>query len=247
VWLNKLFGKKEEKGGGSPGIPADMHSHILYGIDDGAQEPADSIAMARTFLALGYKKVIATPHILWEMYPNTPEIIRGRLQELRQILKGEGIGLEVDAAAEYYIDENFVERLKAKEPLLTFGGNKVLVEISTVSAPFEFQEVLFEMQLQQYVPVIAHPERYIYLRNSKQVFDELKNAGCLFQLNILALGGHYGSGVQGLAEYLAKMDYYDFAGTDAHHVHHLEGLRRACAHPAYQKLAASGRLLNGQL
>ena len=107
----------------------------------------------------------------------------------------------------------------------------------------ELQEVLFELQLQNYQPVIAHPERYIYLSRKKEFFDELRAAGCLFQLNLLSLGGHYGASVQELAAYLLKKEYYDYAGTDLHHARHLDALRRI---PVQQmnRLKDSGRILN---
>ena len=239
-----FFKKKKESATGLSWLQTDMHSHLIPGIDDGAPDLAASVELIRGFLALGYKKIITTPHILWEMYPNTPEIITKGLGELRAELVAQEIDIEISAAAEYFIDEHFTKELADKKPLLAIKDNLVLVEISTVTAPFDFKEVLFEMQMQNYRPVIAHPERYIYLKNNKAIFEELKDAGCLLQLNLLSLTGHYGVGVQELAEYLMKEEYYDFAGTDLHHAKHLEGLNRLAGSPFLTRLKDSAQIKN---
>lgn len=242
MWINKFF-KKEERVS-LEWLGTDMHSHLIAGIDDGAPHLDVSVQLVKGFIDLGYKKLITTPHILWEMYPNTPERIGKGLNELQQETGRQGLPIETTAAAEYFIDEHFVQQLNEKKPLLTLKDNLVLVEISTVTAPFDFQEVLFEMQMQNYQPVIAHPERYIYLKNNKSLFDDLKNAGYFFQLNLLSLIGHYGVSVQELAEYLIKKEYYDYAGSDVHHVNHFPLLRRAAAQPQLQRLKESGCIKN---
>ncbi|MDQ3846480.1 MAG: hypothetical protein M3342_21085 [Bacteroidota bacterium] len=225
-------------------LHADMHSHLLPGIDDGADDMATSLQMITGLQKLGLKKLITTPHILGEIYPNTKEGIREKAHELKGVLAAENINMEVYAAAEYYIDGYFEYELKRKTPLLTLKDNLVLVEISMITAPLDLQKVLFELQLQNYQPVIAHPERYIYLRSRKEFFDELKNIGCYFQLNLLSLTGHYGASVQELAEYLLKMDYYDYAGTDLHNPKQLTALQSLSKSPAYARLKDSAQIKN---
>lgn len=229
-------------------LGADMHSHLLPGIDDGADNYATSIELIKGLQSLGYKKLITTPHIFWELYPNTPEIITERLAKLRLSLQEAGIALDVHAAAEYYIDEHFMEALNKQSPLLTLSGNKVLVEFSMVTLPLDLSQVLFQLQIQGYQPVIAHPERYSYLLGRKDFFDELKEtAGCLFQLNLLSLTGYYGKAVQELAEYLCRKEYYDFAGTDLHHERHLAALQKLGSSATFLRLQESGILKNGEL
>ncbi len=227
-------------------LQADMHSHLVPGIDDGAPDMATSVTLIKGLHALGYKKIITTPHILWEIYPNTHDKIIEGISEVRKALELEGVDVELHAAAEYFIDEHFEQELKNKVPLLTISGNMVLVEFSMLNAPMDLQEVMFEMQMQNYQPVIAHPERYTYLARKKEVFDELKNAGCYFQLNLLALTGYYGYPVQELADYLLKKKYYDLAGTDLHHARHLAAIRKIPA-AALKKLRDSVELKNGSL
>jgi tyrosine-protein phosphatase YwqE len=155
--------------------------------------------------------------------------------------------LEVDIhpAAEYLMDENFESLLEEKKPLLTLSGNLVLVEFSFVSPPMKVQDILFNMQINGYQPVLAHPERYAYLQRNKEFYDELKQAGCLFQLNMLSLTNYYGKGASELAEYLLGRDYYDLAGTDLHHDRHLAGfINYGMAIKTILRLIDSGRLLN---
>jgi tyrosine-protein phosphatase YwqE len=196
---------------------------------------------------LGYTKLITTPHIMWDMYKNTPEIILNKLDKLREAVKAEGIAVEINAAAEYFLDDHVAGLLSNKERLLTISGNMVLVEFSLAQPPMSLKEILFELQMQDYQPVIAHPERYIYLQQNKELYEELKDIGCLFQLNMLSLGNHYGRSVHELAQYLIKKGYYDLVGTDLHHTRHLEAISYPALVPALQKLLESGKIINPQL
>ena len=239
-----FFKKKENKATDLSWLGTDMHSHLIPGIDDGSPDMATSLELIKGFVALGYQKIITTPHILWEIYPNTVEIIQSGIGELNKAVKEAGIPVQLSAAAEYFIDEHFKELLKNKVSLLPISSNMVLVEFSMHTAPLDLQEVLFEMQIQNYQPVIAHPERYTYLNRKRDFFDELKSTGLFFQLNLLSLTGHYGNTVQELAEYLLKKDYYDFAGTDLHHHRHLAALQKLGASPLLKRLEDSGTVKN---
>lgn len=225
-------------------LHTDLHSHLIPGIDDGSQEMTTSIQLVKGLIELGYKKIITTPHVLWEIYPNTSDTIIQGAAQVNETLAEQNIEVEFSAAAEYYMDEHFFEELKNKSPFLTLKDRLLLVEFSMMTAPFDLQDILFELQLQNYQPVIAHPERYIYLRNRKEFFDELKNTGAFFQLNLLSLTGHYGTSVQELAEYLIKKEYYDYAGTDMHHEKHLSGLQKLSSSPSLMRLKDSQRLQN---
>jgi protein-tyrosine phosphatase len=238
-----LFSRKNKVLSDLSWLHTDMHSHLVPGIDDGSPDLSTSISLIKGLHSLGYKKIITTPHILWEIYPNTHDRIVDGITEVRKAIQLEGIEVELHAAAEYFIDEHFEQELKNKVPLLTLSANMVLVEFSMLNAPMDLQEVLFEMQIQNYQPVIAHPERYTYLARKKEFFDELKNAGCYFQLNLLALTGYYGSPVQELADYLLKKNYYDLAGTDLHHARHLAALQKIPS-AALKKLRDSGEIKN---
>ena len=228
-------------------LRTDMHSHLIPGIDDGAKDITSSLQLIKGFIELGYKKIITTPHVLWEIYPNTSEIINKGVTELKAAIDQEGLKIDVHAAAEYFIDDHFEEELRKKTPLLCINNNLVLVEFSMVTAPFDLQKVIFDLQMQEYQPVIAHPERYTYLIRNKAMLEQLKTAGCIFQLNLLSLTGYYGRSVQELAEYLVLNDYYELAGTDLHHSHHLTALQKLAVSPLYTRLKDSGTIKNYSL
>ncbi len=220
-----------------------MHSHLLPGIDDGSPDMATSLKLVRGMTELGYYKLITTPHIMGDMYPNSRDTILQKLDQLREAVRTEGIAVEINAGAEYFLDDFVARLLKANEPLLTISGNMVLTEFSLAWKPHGIKEILFEMQMQGYQPVIAHPERYIYLQQNKEFYEELKEIGCLFQLNLLALSGHYGKSVQDLAQYLVKKKHYELVGTDLHNMHHLEKLQQLSS-SLLAELNSSGKLLN---
>lgn len=225
-------------------LGTDLHSHLLPGIDDGSPEIAISVELVKGFAELGYQKVITTPHVLWDMYPNTTAVIQTKKEEVKAAAQQANLSIAFDAAAEYFIDEHFQQALKEKQPLLTIKDNLVLVEFSMITAPMDLLDVLFQMQLQGYQPIIAHPERYIYLHSRKTFFEDLKNSGCLFQINLLAITPHYGTAVQALAEHLLKRDMYDYAGTDLHGPKHLQALQALASAPLYARLKDSGQLKN---
>lgn len=242
-----FFSKKKETTIDLGWLNTDIHSHLLPGIDDGVKNIEESLSLIKGLSNFGYKKIITTPHILREIYPNTREIILDKLTEVRQAISENKINIELHAAAEYFIDDHFNHELKNKSPLLILKENIVLVEFSMISSPMDFQDILFEMQLQNYQPLIAHPERYSYLTQKKSFFDELKNLGCFFQLNLLSLTGYYGTTVQELAEYLIKKNYYSFAGTDLHNEKHLQALKKLSDSSSYKKLRDSGSIKNHTL
>ena len=224
-----------------------MHSHILPGIDDGSDSMETSIELIRGLKELGYSKLIATPHIMWDMYRNTPEIIKRKRDEVRNAVQKEGIDIAIEAAAEYFLDEHVEDLLKAKEPLLAVNDHKVLVEFSMAFPAMNIKDVLFEMQMQGYTPIIAHPERYSYLIRNKEFYDELRDIGCLFQLNLLSLGGGYGKTVTELSQYLLKNNFYSLAGTDLHHNGHLNELGSPRTAAAFAKGVDWGKFTNKEL
>jgi tyrosine-protein phosphatase YwqE len=204
----------------------DIHSHLLPGIDDGAPDLDTSIQLIQKMSSYGIKNFITTPHILGEMYPNTPEIIKAKLRLVQDELKKRNItDIKIDAAAEYMLDEQFPNILEEGD-LLTLKDNLVLVEMSYFSPPINLFEILFQLQLKGYKPILAHPERYNSYHNDFRMYQKLKNAGCLFQLNLLSLTEHYGKYVQKTYEKLLKENMYDFVGTDAHHLNHLKLLQK---------------------
>ena len=224
-----------------------MHSHLLPGIDDGSPDMQTSLQLIRGMTELGYTKLITTPHIMWDMYKNTRELILDKLEQLQVAVKKEGLAVEISAGAEYFLDDHVAGLLKKNEPLLTISGRMVLVEFSLANPSMSLKDVLFEMQMQGYQPVIAHPERYVYLERNKEFYEDMKDICCLFQLNILSLINYYGKSAQELAQYLIKEGYYELVGTDLHNYRHIEALNNFPVSTVLQKLLESGKILNPEL
>lgn len=240
-----IFRKKTAASVDYSSLVTDMHSHLLPGIDDGAADTAQSAALIQGLQDMGFKKFITTPHIMSDMYPNTPDTINAAFSRLQSDY---GSALPLRPAAEYFLDESFDGLLQQNQPLLCIANNTVLVELSFVTTSINFKERIFEMQIRGYQPILAHPERYLYFGNSRGMYDELKDAGCQFACNILSFTGYYGKGPVELANYLLKKDYVDYLGTDAHHERHIDALRKAQAIiPIMQRLTDAGRLLNTRL
>lgn len=226
-------------------LGVDMHSHILPGIDDGAPDVETSLQLIRQLTELGYNRFWATPHIYPEIHPNNRETISESLTKLRLALRSAGMDVQVDAAAEYMIDESFETTLQQGN-LLTLPGNRILVEMSTISLPPNLDTMLFQLQLEGLQPVIAHPERYIFVGRSRARFHDWFDKGYELQLNLLSLTGYYSPAVRDNALYLIKNKLVHFAGTDAHHQRHVELLGNALKETVLQQLISLPELLNNK-
>jgi tyrosine-protein phosphatase YwqE len=309
-----FFKKKPRLAASLEGIGCDIHSHLIPGIDDGSPNLETSMLLIRGLIDLGYRKVITTPHVNNDRFQNTPEIILGGRDRVIQEIRRQGLAVEFGAAAEYLIDDGFMDKLARSEsfaaplasaasapqhgsPSSTFAplpqqdvpssapregspsstsalppqqgtpssaaaqngpshlpvflplkDNLLLVELSFFVPAINLKQVLFDLQLKGYQPVLAHPERYLYFAANKGWYDQLREIGCLFQLNLLSFNGHYGREVRALAEYLVKKRYVDFLGTDMHHPGHLELLRHSSAiYKAVQQIIDLGLLKNPSL
>ncbi|MBY0476830.1 MAG: histidinol phosphatase [Chitinophagaceae bacterium] len=229
------------------GLKTDMHSHLLPGIDDGSPDAATSVAYIKAMMKLGYEKFITTPHIYPDLYPNTRETILAAHGVLKQKLKEEQVDVEIIPAAEYFIDDLFADRLKNKEPLLTIHKNWVLVEISFMTPPPDLNNILFDLIVHGYQPVLAHPERYSFYHNQKEIFHRFKDQGCLLQINLLSLSGYYGRGAQEAAQYMLQEKIVDLMGTDLHHQRHLDAMHHPALFADVQKALQTNTILNSSL
>lgn len=205
-------------------IACDIHSHILPGIDDGSPDIETSLELVTGLYNLGIRKVVATPHIIGDMYRNTPKIINKALEKLIVACKEKGISMEISAAAEYMLDDYFMELLRKDEPLLTIKENLVLTELSYSTPPSNLKEISFAIITAGYQPVMAHPERYFYYHKNYENFFQLKELGFLLQINLLSLTGYYGQPVTKAARFIIENDLADFVGTDMHNPKHLSKL-----------------------
>jgi len=242
--FSRLFGSKKKDAAPEALAPeaadwsflgTDMHSHLIPGIDDGAAATTDSLAMITRLKEMGYRQLITTPHIKSDHYRNNPKIILAGQKELVENLKANSLDMPLKAAAEYYVDDVFMEMLEEGQ-LLTLQKNELLIEFSFMFEPMNLPSTLFKIQTKGYKPVIAHPERYLYYHQRPEIYREFRDRGCLLQLNALSLFGYYGRREKDMAEKLMAEGLYDYCGTDMHHIRHAELLHMSGAQKAYQVL-----------
>ena len=199
----------------------DIHSHLLPGIDDGAKTFQDTLRLTKALQAIGVSEFITTPHIIQHVWDNTGDEIQSKKAETILQLEKNEIIVPFRAAAEYLMDDQFV-RLFETGQLLTLKDNFVLVEMSYINAPIQLYSILFDLQVAGYIPVLAHPERYLFYQNNFNEYAKLKKAGCLFQLNLLSIVGYYGAGITKTAEQLLQKGMYTYVGSDVHHNNHIK-------------------------
>jgi|YNPMSStandDraft_2_1061718.scaffolds.fasta_scaffold00126_12 tyrosine-protein phosphatase YwqE len=224
-------------------LKTDIHSHLIPGIDDGAQNMEETEFLISALQQLGYTKFITTPHIN-SAYPNSADTILKKFNEIQNFLYSHQIQLEI--AAEYMLDDEFEKHFK--NGLLSFGKqNFVLIETSHFTMPERFKEWIFEIQLKGYKPVFAHPERYLYLWDKKDKFFELKELGLFFQVNLNSLTGYYTEMPLKIAKFLMKNNLVDFFGTDTHHAKHIEMLQISLSDETVWNYVQSGKILNATL
>lgn len=227
-------------------LKTDVHSHFIPGIDDGAQTIEDSLTLIKAMHNFGYKKVITTPHIMGDTYRNGKHNILPGLELVRNAVQTENISINVDVAAEYYIDADLEEKIKTKD-ILTFGDNCVLFEMPFVSEPSNLNNIIFELQLAGYKPVMAHVERYQFWHSSFNKIIDLKDKGVLIQMNISSLTGTYSPQVKKIAEKLIDEKMVDLLGSDCHHMGHIALLNQACSLPYLEKAINTCNLINPKL
>ncbi|OOV29281.1 histidinol phosphatase [Flavobacterium sp. LM5] len=203
----------------------DIHSHLLPGIDDGATSMDNTITLTKELLLLGTKQLITTPHVIQYVWPNTKEKILSNAETTIKTIEESGLTVPFKVAAEYLMDDSFLH-LFQNESLLTLKDNYVLVEMSYINAPFQLYNILFDLKVAGYIPVLAHPERYLFYHKNMEEYNKLKKAGCFFQLNLLATMGYYGGEISKVADKLLQKGMYDFVGSDVHHEKHLKAFHQ---------------------
>lgn len=230
-----------------PRLAVDLHSHLIPGIDDGAQSGDEALLLLKGLYDAGYRKCITTPHVYAGLYENTPAAIEAGLQQLREIIRLNSISMEVEAAAEYFFDHHFFE-LIAKQELLTFGQRYVLFELPVSGKPAMLDDMIFKMRLAGYQPVLAHPERYPYLHDrNMRAYQRLKEQEVFFQLNLMSLTGYYADNIRLASVDLIKHNMIEFAGSDIHKQKHIPVIHKALHDDSFRQLLASGKLLNDKL
>jgi tyrosine-protein phosphatase YwqE len=248
-FLKNIFTKSKAKAIAPQDFGAlitDVHSHLIPGIDDGSKSLDESINLILGLQSLGYKKIVTTPHIMFDYYRNDKEKILSGLKRLREAVSLHKIDMQIDAAAEYYVDDHF-EKLIEENDLLTFGDKMVLFELSFFEEPRMLDQVIFKLQLEGYKPVLAHPERYAYWHRSMENYEKLTDKGVLLQANLGSFSGNYGPEVMKVANYLADNGLIKLLGSDTHHMMHIQLFQTLKTNPHIHRLVNSKTLLNSKL
>ena len=225
-------------------LKTDIHSHLIPGIDDGAQDLNESLDLIFALQELGFSKIITTPHTMSDFYKNTPEIIINGQEDVQNALDKMDTKIEFMAASEYYVDFDFQKKIDKKE-FLTFGSKYLLIEFPFIGEPINVDKIIFNLQLSGYNVVLAHPERYLYYELND--YERLTNKGVLLQLNLLSITGYYMPEVKKQAEKLINADLVSFAGTDCHNIRQINYLKKCFTNPLWHKLSVSKKLLNSSL
>ncbi len=220
-----FFRRKKEYIVDYSNIKTDIHSHLLPGIDDGSPDAETSVKLIKGLQELGFDRFVTTPHVYYEIHPNDNDSIEAAFASLNEYTAQQQFPVKIGAAAEYFLDDHFLSLLDNDVPLRTIYQNWVLVEWSFIQPPFDLKEILFNLQIKGYQPVIAHPERYTYYYKDWDMYDTLIHAGGYLQMNLLSLIGYYGKAEKEIAEYLISKNKYKLVGTDLHHERHLRALQ----------------------
>ncbi|SKB88947.1 Tyrosine-protein phosphatase YwqE [Sphingobacterium nematocida] len=231
--LSRLFGKGQEEAkenslGKLAFLQVDMHNHLLPGIDDGSQSTEQSVLLIKGLHAMGFEKFICTPHIMAGVHPNTKSTIAAAHEVLNKELHTTNPKVQIFAAAEHMIDEE-LETIIKMDNLCVMPGGYVLIEMSYIAESKALFQTILDIQNLGYKPILAHPERYNYYHYNFDMYKQIKDAGCLLQLNLLSISRHYGKEVKEAALKMIKSGMYDFVGTDTHHERHMTALQDVVA------------------
>ena len=244
-----ISGETDAEGKGSKvylPFQTDLHSHLIPGIDDGSPSMERSLELIEGLADMGYRKIITTPHVMADTYRNSTATILEGVEKLRQELRSRGVEVQLEAAAEYYMDEELARRLREKD-ILRVGNEYLLFETSYYAEPLNLEETVYEIAASGYRPMLAHPERYRYVKEYEKYYGRLRELGCTFQVNINSLGGYYGIEAQQKAHWLMEKGWIDFLGSDLHTPKQLKFLRETIESGILRKVVQKNEILNKRL
>lgn len=194
----------------------DLHSHILPELDDGSRCEEETIEMAKIAVSEGISKIVVTPHHRKPRYLAKKEDILRKITYINKRLKEENIDLDIYTGMEIHMSRDIPEKLKNNELLSLNGSGYILIELPMTGELDYAEDVLHEIRVLGYIPVIAHPERYEKVIKDPNYVKELIESGCLIQINSNSLTGHFGKESKKTAEILVKHKMVHLVCTDAH-------------------------------
>lgn len=203
----------------------DIHNHLLPGVDDGFRHTSDSLKAIERMVSAGCRNFIFTPHMNPDVYPDINEMRHREVYEEFSNKIPEGWNVRTSLAAEYMIVNGFEERVSSRaDELLKYEDGSILVEMSYYFRSPNLEQTLFELNMAGLKPILAHPERYVYMVSSLGDFDRIADMGCRFQMNLMSVTGKYGTDSLVILNYLLKRGLYSFTATDLHSLTQLDGI-----------------------
>ena len=258
AFLRNLFRKRPSQGVVKNDLKfliTDVHSHLVPGVDDGAPDMTSALALISRLHHLGFERLVTTPHIMSDLYPNTPDILQPRFHELKREVAKRFPSLTLTLAAEYFLDTSFIELLENPDKLLTFpcvdpiNGDKhemLLFEFAFHEAPNDelLTEAIFKMQTSGITPVVAHCARYPYWHMDRTKLESLHSKGVILTVNAATLVGNYGELAKETANHAVDQGWIRMVCSDTHAPHHIVAVKELETSEILAKLIESGRLLN---
>jgi protein-tyrosine phosphatase len=196
----------------------DLHSHILPGVDDGAPDLALSLEMARMAVADGIEVMACTPHFMPGLYDNESQDIRARIADLNEIFIEEGIDLALVTGCDAHVRPDFLNCLREGSILTLHDSRYVLFEPSHTTMPPRMDDLLFNIQMAGYVPILTHPERFKWIEQNYEMFRDLAKNGVWMQITAGSLTGRFGKRSEYWAKRMLAEGLVSILATDAHNV-----------------------------
>lgn len=229
-----FFGKKKAE------LPelffhTDIHCHIMPGVDHGSPDVETSLELIESEQSWGINRIVLTSHVTESTFENNPETLAAGFERLTNAVSAAKKDIKFAYSAEYRLDSLFTEQYKEGK-LIKMPGDFLLVENSFIQEPWGLDNLLFDLKINGFKTIMAHPERFCYYYDDKKRYDNLHAAGNYFQVNLLSLSGYHGSDAKKIAEWLVIKGYADFLGTDIHHRAHVEAIDKYLRSKEFKKL-----------
>jgi len=232
----------------------DVHSHILFNVDDGSSNIEESIELLKELKRVGFNNVILTPHYIDSSeYSCDNSVKLERFELLKEAVKD--IGINIYLGNEIFIDENIISFIKNREVFTLNNTRCILIELPFHNKIINLEDILYELKHVGLLPVIAHPERYSYFQENYELVENLRNEGIMFQGNYASILGYYGRSSEKLLKTMLKDGYIDFLGTDLHHTKKKfvidnfskieKTIKKITGEEGYKKIISNGNKLVG--
>lgn len=197
----------------------DIHSHILFDVDDGSSSIDESVELLKKMNDVGFDNVILTPHYIeGSEYHCENKEKKTKLNQIQEELSKQNISINIYLGNEIFINNNIYDLIKNNIIHTLNNTRYTLIELPFHNQIMNLEDIIYELKLKGLIPIIAHPERYTYFQENYKEVDRLREEGFLFQGNYASILGYYGKESQKLLKYMLKKKYIDYLGTDIHHI-----------------------------